>query len=154
MSHFKSGSMVDNRAYVRANDLTDPSLKMEVFRLNSLTPPDNDHLIRNLKEVQLAFVIYQALIRRQRPWDATTEIVHNYLIEAEWFVPTKRPFSGYYRRPSHPPHVAVQTLICATYCSVIQSLLVSSAMITLSDIDNIHKQCCSEDPSAWTLTPS
>ena len=97
ISHLKSGLMVDNKAYVRANDLADPSLKLEMFQLNSLTLPDNDHPLHNLKEVQLAFVIYQALIRQQRPWYVTMEIVHSYLIEVEWFVPTERPFSRYYR---------------------------------------------------------
>ena len=35
LTHLKVGNMVDNRAYVRANNLTDGALKLKVFRPNS-----------------------------------------------------------------------------------------------------------------------
>ena len=60
----KAGNMVDNRAYVRVNNLTDGALKLEVFRPNSLMMPDNDHPLRTMREVQLAFSFYMALVRR------------------------------------------------------------------------------------------
>ena len=114
--------------------------------------PDNNHPLRTLREVQLVFIFYQTLIWRQRAWDHT-EVLTNYLIEHEWFVPDGCPFSGFYRCPGHPPHIAVQTLICATHRSLVQSLMVSSTTVTLQTIDDIHRQRCSEEPSSWSLTP-
>ena len=88
--------MVDNRAYVRANNLTDGALRLEVFRPNSLTMPDNDQPLRNMREVQRAFSLYMTLVRCQRCWDHTPEILLDYLVDAEWFQPEMKPFSGYY----------------------------------------------------------
>ena len=65
LTHLKAGNIVDNRAYVCANNLTDGAPKLEIFRPNSLTMPDNNHPLRSLREVQLAFMFYQALIRGQ-----------------------------------------------------------------------------------------
>ena len=65
VTHLKVGNMVNDRAYVRANNLTDGALRLEVFRPNSLTQPDNDLLLCNMREVQRAFSLYMALVRRQ-----------------------------------------------------------------------------------------
>ena len=129
LTHLKAGNMVDNRANVRANNLTDGALKLEVFRPNSLTMPDNDHPLRNMREVQRAFSFYMALVRRQRSWDHTPEILLDYLVEMEWFQPEGKPFSGYYQCPAHPPHVAVQTLILAAHRALVQSLVISSGYL-------------------------
>ena len=75
VTHLKAGCMVDDRAYVRANNLTDGALRLEVFRPNSLTQPDNDLPLRDMREVQRAFSLYMALVRRQRPWDHTPELI-------------------------------------------------------------------------------
>ena len=65
---------------------------MKVFRPNSLTKPDNDHPLCNMREVQKAFFLFMAPVRQQRPWDLSPELVWDYLIECEWFEPTQRPF--------------------------------------------------------------
>ena len=153
LRNLKAGNMVDNRAYVWANNLTDGALKLEVFRPNLLTMPDNDHPLRTMLEVQRAFSFYMALVRRQRLWDHTPEILLDYLIEAEWFSPENKPFSGFYRRPAHPPHAAVHTLILAAHRALVQSLVISSGAITYNTIDEIHHQRCSEEPGNWSLSP-
>ena len=140
VTHLKAGGMVDNRAYVRANNLSDGALHLEVFRLNSLTQPDNDLPLKDMREVQRAFSLYLALVRRQRPWDFTPELILDYLVDCEWFGPETRPFSGFYRRPAHPPHVAVNTLIVATHRALVQSLAISSGAIDRTTIDDIHRQ--------------
>ena len=96
VTHLKVGNMVDDRAYVRANNLTDGALWLKVFRPNSLTQPDNDLPLRNMREVQRAFSLYMALVRRQRCRDHTPEILLDYLVDVEWFQPESKPFSGYY----------------------------------------------------------
>ena len=142
--------MVNNRVYVQANNLQAGALKLEVFRPKSLTMPDNDHPLRSMREVQRAFSFYMALVRRQRSWDHMPEILLDYLVKMEWFQPEGKPFSGYYRRPAHPPHVAVQTLILAAH----RALVISSGAITYTTIDEIHRQRCSEEPTNWSLSLS
>ena len=107
-----------------------------------------------MREVQRAFSLYMALVRHQRPWDHTPEILLDYLVDIEWFVPESRPFSRFYRRLVHPPHVAVNTLIVATHRALVQSLAISSGAITRTTIDDIHHQRCSEEPANWSLSPS
>ena len=72
----------------------------------------------------------------------------------EWFEPTSRPFSGFYRKPAHPPHSAVHTLVLATHRALIQSLAISSGPLSRATIDEIHRQRCSEEPSNWSLSPA
>merc|ERR1711994_785385 len=138
VTHLKAGNMVDDRAYIRTNNLTDGALRLEVFCPNSLTQPDNDLPLRNMREVQRTFSLYMALVRRQRCWDHTPEILLDYLVDAEWFQPETKLFSEYYRRLAHPPHVAVNTLIVAAHRALVQSLVISSGAITHVTIDEIH----------------
>ena len=58
LTHLKGGKMIDNSAFVCANNLTDGALRLEIFSPNSLTMPNNDHPLRSLREVQLAFLFY------------------------------------------------------------------------------------------------
>ena len=108
VTHLKAGGMVDDRAYVRANNLSDGALCLEGFRPNSLTQPDNDLPLRDMREVQRAFSLYMALVRRQRPWDFTPELILDYLVDCEWFGLETRPFSGFYRR-WHTHHTWLST---------------------------------------------
>ena len=154
LSHLQAGSMIDHRAYVRSNNLTDGALRLEVFRPNSLTKPDNDHPLCSMREVQKALFLFMALVRRQRPWDCNPEMLWDYFIEQEWYEPLSRPFGGYYRRPAHPPHTAVHTLVLATHRALVQSLAISSGPLTRAIIDEIHRQRCNEEPNNWSLSPS
>ena len=154
ISHLQAGNMVDHRAYARSNNLTDGALRLEVFRPNSLTKPDNDHPLCNMREVQKALFLMMALVRRQRPWDSSPELIWDYLIENEWFEPLSRPFSGFYRKPAHPPHSAVHTLVLATHRALVQSLAISTGPLSRATIDEIHRQRCSEEPANWSLSPA
>ena len=73
LGHLKSGLMLDNLAYVKANDFTESPLTLEVFRPGSLTMPKNDQPIRDLKECSLVLAIYQTLLWRARLWDSSHE---------------------------------------------------------------------------------
>ena len=55
LTHLRAGNMVDNWAFIRVNNLTDGALKLEVFGPNSLMMPDNNHPLRDMREVQCAF---------------------------------------------------------------------------------------------------
>ena len=81
-------------------------------------------------------------------------MVFDYLVENEWYLPESKPFCGYYRRPAHPPHVAVNALIVATHRALIQSLAISSGPINRNTLDDIHRQRCSEEPNNWSLSPA
>ena len=152
LSHLEGGLMINPRAYVLANSISDASLSLEVFRPGTLSLPESDRPIMDMRETQKAFSIYQALTRRAKPWDVSNEVIHDYLIDNEWFQSLERPVGGYYRRPSYPAFRAVTDLIGAVNRSVVQLLPIRSIMLDTNEVRRIHVQRCSETPEHWAHT--
>ena len=63
LSHLEGGLMINARAFVLANSISDANLPLEVFRPGTLSMPESDRTVADLKEVQKSFAIYQALTR-------------------------------------------------------------------------------------------
>ena len=152
LSHLEGGLMVNPRAYVIANSISEASLSLEIFRPGTLSLPESDRPIHDMRETQKAWSIYQALTRRAKPWDASIEVLNDYLLEHEWFQPLERPVGGYYRRPSYPAFRAVIDLISAVNRSVVQLLPFRSIMLNTNEVKRIHQQRCSETPEHWAHT--
>ena len=76
--------MVNPRAYILANSISDASLSLEVFRPGTLSLPESDRPIMDMRETQKAFSIYQALTRRSKPWDVSNEVMHDFLIAVSY----------------------------------------------------------------------
>ena len=148
--------MINARAYVLANSISDANLPLEVFRPGTLSMPESDRPVADLKETQKSFHIYQVLTRRSKPWDMSLEVLNDFLIEVEWFQSTERPVCGYYRRPSYPAYRAVADLIVAVNRSIVQLLPIRSAMLDTTEVKRIHSQRASESPEFWshTLVPA
>ena len=156
LSHLEGGLMINARAYVLANSISDANLPLEVFRPGTLSMPESDRPVADLKETQKSFHIYQVLTRRSKPWDMSLEVLHDFLIEVEWFISAERPVCGYYRRPSYPAYRAVADLIVAVNRSIVQLLPIRSAMLDTTEVKRIHSQRASESPEFWshTLVPA
>ena len=90
--------MINPRAYILANSITDTSLPLETFRPGTLSLPESDRPIFDMRETQKAFSIYSTLIRRAKPWDLSCEVLHDFFIETEWFTQVEKPVCGFYRR--------------------------------------------------------
>ena len=144
--------MVNPRAYVIANSNSEASLSLEIFRPGTLSLPESDRPIYDMRETQKAWSIYQALTRHAKPWDASIEVLNDYLLEHEWFQPLERPVGGYYHRPSYPAFRAVTDLIGAVNPSVVQLLPIRSIMLDTNEVRRIHIQRCSETPEHWAYT--
>ena len=144
--------MINARAFVLANSISDANLPLEVFRPGTLSMPESDRPVADLKEVQKAFAIYQALTRRAKPWDHSLETLHDFLIEVEWFTSVERPVCGYYRRPSYPAYRAVADLIVAVNRSIVQLLPIRATMLDTTEVRRIHSQRASEMPEYWSHT--
>ena len=69
--------MINTRAFVLANSISDANLPLEVFRPGTLSMPESDRPGADLKEVQKSFAIYQALSRRAKPWDHTRQTIYS-----------------------------------------------------------------------------
>merc|ERR1711951_266383 len=134
LSHLEGGLMINARAYVLANSINDANLPLEVFRPGTLSLPESDRPIADLKETQKSFHIYQVLTRRAKPWDLSSEVLMDFLIEQEWFQHAERPVCGYYRRPSYPAFRAVADLIVAVNRSIVQLLPIRSAMLDTTEV--------------------
>ena len=152
LSHLEGGLMINSRAYILANSIADATLPLEVFRPGTLSLPESDRPIADMKETQKAFHIYQVLTRRAKPWDLSPEVLLDFLIEQEWFQYAERPVCGYYRRPSYPAFRAVADLIVAVNRSIVQLLPIRSAMLDTTEVRRIHSQRCSESPEFWAHT--
>ena len=152
LSHLEGGLMINARAYVLANSISDANLPLEAFRPGTLSLPESDRPVADLKETQKAFNIYQILTRRSKPWDFSLEVLGDFLIEVEWFLPSDRPVCGYYRRPSYPAYRAVADLIVAVNRSIVQLLPIRSAMLDTTEVKRIHQQRASESPEFWSHT--
>ena len=144
--------MINARAYVLANSITDATLPLEVYRPGTLSLPESDRPIADMKETQKSFHIYQVLTRRAKPWDLSSEVLMDFLIEQEWFQHAERPVCGYYRRPSYPAFRAVADLIVAVNRSIVQLLPIRSAMLDTTEVRRIHSQRCCESPEYWAHT--
>ena len=152
LSHIEGGLMINARAFVLANSISDANLPLEVFRPGTLSMPESDRPVADLKEVQKAFAIYQALTRRAKPWDHSLETLHDFLIEVEWFTNAERPVCGYYRRPSYPAYRAAADLIVAVNRSIVQLLPIRATMLDTTEVRRIHSQRASEMPEYWSHT--
>ena len=146
--------MINARAFVLANSISDANLPLEVFRPGTLSMPESDRPVADLREVQKSFAIYQALSRRAKPWDHSHETLNDFLIEVEWFTNIERPVCGYYRRPSYPAYRAVADLIVAVNRSVVQLLPIRATMLDTTEVRRIHSQRASEMPEYWSHTPA
>ena len=144
--------MVNPRAYILANSISETTLPLEIFRPGTLSLPESDRPISDMRETQKAFSVYQALTRRAKPWDLSTEVLQDFFIETEWFLHLERPVCGYYRRPSYPAFRAVADLIVAVNRSVVQLLPIRSIMLDTTEVRRIHAQRCSESPENWAHT--
>ena len=144
--------MINPRAYIMANSISDASLSLEIFRPGTLSLPESDRPIMDMRETQKSWSIYMALTRRAKPWDVSPEVLHDYLVEHEWFQPLERPVGGYYRRPSYPAFRAVTDLIGAMNRSIVQLLPIRSIMLDTNEVRRIHAQRCSETPEHWAHT--
>ena len=154
LSHLEGGLMINARAFVLANSISDANLPLEVFRPGTLSMPESDRPVADMKEVQKSFSIYQALSRRSKPWDHSLETLNDFLIEVEWFSNIERPVCGYYRRPSYPAYRAVADLIVAVNRSVVQLLPIRATMLDTTEVRRIHSQRASEMPEYWSHTPA
>merc|ERR1711872_248186 len=152
LSHLEGGLMINARAFVLANSISDANLPLEVFRPGTLSMPESDRPVADLKEVQKSFAIYQALTRRAKTWDHSLETLHDFLIEVEWFTSVERPVCGYYPRPSYPAYRAVADLIVAVNRSIVQLLPIRAAMLDTTEVKRIHSQRASESPEYWLHT--
>ena len=152
LSHLEGGLMINARAYVLANSINDATLPLEVFRPGTLSLPESDRPIADMKETQKSFHIYQVLTHWAKPWDLSPEVLQDFLIEQEWFQHAERPVCGYYRRPSYPAFRAVADLIVAVNRSIVQLLPIRSAMLDTTEVRRIHSQRCSESPEFWAHT--
>ena len=74
LSHLEGGLMINPAAYILANSISDATLPLEVFRPGTLSLPESDRPISDMKETQKAFSVYQALTRRAKPWDLSPEV--------------------------------------------------------------------------------
>ena len=144
--------MINAKAYILANSISDATLPLEVFRPGTLSLPESDRPIADMKETQKAFHVYQVLTRRAKPWDLSSEVLLDFLIETEWFQRSERPVCGYYRRPSYPAFRAVADLIVAVNRSIVQLLPIRSTMLDTTEVRRIHAQRCSESPENWAHT--
>ena len=153
MSHIKNGLMLNPRAYILANSITDTTLPLETFRPGTLSIPESDRPIADMRETQKAFSIFCALVRRAKPWDCSWEVVLDFLIEVEWFQVLERPICGFYRKPSYPAYKASADLIVAINRSVTQLLPIQQVMLDQAEVRRIHTQRCSESPENWGHTP-
>ena len=144
--------MINARAYVLANSITDANLPLEVYRPGTLSLPESDRPIADMKETQKSLHIYMVLTRRAKPWDFSLEVLLDFFIEVEWFQRAERPVCGYYRRPSYPAFRAVADLIVAVNRSIVQLLPIRSAMLDTTEVRRIHSQRCSESPEFWAHT--
>ena len=154
LSHLEGGLMIDARAFVLANSISDATLPLEIFRPGTLSMPESDRPVADMREVQKAFSVYQALSRRSKPWDYSHETLNDFLIEVEWFTVIERPVCGYYRRPSYPAYRAVADLIVAVNRSVIQLLPIRATMLDTTEVRRIHQQRASEMPDYWSHSPA
>ena len=152
LSHLEGGLMINPRAYILANSITETSLPLEVFRPGTLSLPESDRPISDMRETQKAFSIYSALIRRAKPWDLSCEVLHDFFIENEWFTHAERPVCGFYRRLTYPAFRAVADLIVAINRSVVQLLPIKSVMLDSTEVRRIHTQRCTESPDNWAHT--
>ena len=152
MSHIENGLMINPRAYVLANSITDTTLPLEAFRPGTLSIPESDRPIADMRETQKAFSIYCALIRRAKPWDMSCEVLHDFFIEVEWFTVLDKPVCGFYRKHSYPAFRAVADLIVAINRSITQLLPIKQVMLDLTEVHRIHTQRCTESPEHWAHT--
>merc|ERR1711994_369031 len=81
------------------------------------------------------------------------EVLHDFLIEVEWFTVLDRPVCGFYRKHSYPAFRAVADLIIAINRSVTQLLPIKQVMLDLTEVHRIHTQRCTESPKHWAHTP-
>ena len=144
--------MINPRAYILANSITETSLPLEVFRPGTLSLPESDRPISDMRETQKAFSIYSALICQAKPWDLSCEVLHDFFIENEWFMYAERPVCGYYRRLTFPAFRAVADLIVAINRSVVQLLPIKSVMLDSLEVRRIHTQRCTKSPDNWAHT--
>ena len=93
------------------------------------------------------------LVHRDRPWDWSIEVVMDFAIEMSFFERTDTPYCVYYRLEGHPQFRAVADLVQAAHSSFISMLPIRPEMMTWDRIKAIHRQRCSEQQSAWSLTP-
>ena len=91
--------------------------------------------------------------KRCNPWDLSSEVVESWLIEAEFFVDVNRPYGGYYRLASHPQHVAVATIIKACHRVLIGRTQDRPSILTIQDVDEIHRQNCEQLTDKWATSP-
>ena len=145
--------MVNAKAYELAASLSLHELDLAKFRPGTFTEPTSEKPLSDLKEFLKAWAVYRMLVRRAPPWDWSNEVVMDFAIEMSFFERTDVPYCGYYRLEGHPQFRAVADLVQAAHSSFISMLSIRPEMTTWDRIKAIHRQRCSEQPSAWSLTP-
>ena len=150
LSHVKSGTMIDARAFMLASSLTEPLLDLSRFRPGTFLDPASDKPLASMGDTLRAWNCYRMLVRRARPWDLSNEVVTDYIYECELFMDESKIYGGYYRSSDHPPYKAVLDLIMACHSTLIRLLPIRPGMLTHEKVDEIHRQRCAEMPSAWT----
>ena len=153
MTHLHGGIMIDTRAWIIAASISEETLPLEVFKPGTMSDPGGEHQLRDMRDVLLAWFWYRTLRRRCLPWDYSTEVLESFLIEADHFAETNRPVGGFYRLASHPQHLAVATLIRACHRVVIGRTQDRPAILSIRDIEEIHRQYCCQSPDKWSPTP-
>ena len=153
MTHLHGGIMIDTRAWIIAASISEETLPLEVFKPGTMSEPVGENQLRDMRDVHLAWFWYRTLRRRALPWDHSNEVLENFLIEADHFADTSRPVGGFYRMTSHPQHLAVATLIRACHRVLVGRTQDRPGILTIRDIEDIHRQTCCQSPDKWSPTP-
>ena len=153
MTHLHGGILIDPRAWIQVATITDENLVLEYFKPGTMSDPGGEHQLGNMRDVLRAWFWYRTMRKRCNPWDLSNEVVESWMIEAEYFADLNRPIGGYYRLTSHPQHVAVTTLIKACHRVVIGRTQDRPSILTIQEIDEIHRQNCEQLLDKWSTTP-
>ena len=153
MTHLHGGILIDPRAWIIAATISEETLPLEVFKPGTMSDPGGEHQLSNMRDVLRAWFWYRVLRRRCLPWDLSNEVLESWLLESDYFAETSRPVGGFYRLASHPQHLAVATIIRACHRVVVGRTQDRPSILTIREIEEIHRQYCSQLPDKWSPTP-
>ena len=140
--------LVDPRAFELASNLLDHALALERFHPGTHADPESEKPLAGDSH-------WLELVHGPCPKGETLgfyEQSHVQLPRTHGALCPDRLLGGIYHRPTYPAHAAVASLICAAHCSYVGILPIRPTIITLTDVELIHKQWCSESPECWSYS--
>ena len=98
LQHLKGGQHLDPRACLAAGYPFQGNAELSCYMPTSHKIPVDK--LEIMMDVSRTWFMMKIVTSRTRPWDASLEVVDDFLVRMEFYRSTSRPYEGYYRLSS------------------------------------------------------